>query len=115
MNPSPSLLPSGFETLEPFVDFWATDTSAKRAQRRDSSTEEQRQQFYNAIISLAPTALDQLDAKPISEWDDSEKRLMQLVLSFGHIAMAVELQKDAEAEHVKWRPFMHITTTPADR
>lgn len=114
MNHSPSLLPAGFENLTPFVEYWAAETSAARASRRDTSTEEQRQSFYDAIIDMAPIALDQLDKKPISEWGDSEKRLMHMVLSFGHIAMAVELQKDAEEEHVKWRPFMQITTTPAD-
>lgn len=110
-----SLLPTGFESLEPFVTFWAADTSAGRARCRDVSTEQQRQAFYNAIVTLAPKALEQLDAKPLSEWDDGEQRLMQLVLSFGHVAMAVELQKEQEAEHSRWRHFMQITTTPADR
>ncbi len=114
MNQS-SRLPAGFEALEPFAEFWAADTAAKRAHCRDISNEASRQAFYDAAVTLVPLALEQLDRKPLAELSDSEQRLMRLVLSFGHVAMAVELQGNEEAEHARWRPFMQITTTPADR
>jgi hypothetical protein len=41
--------------------------------------------------------------------------LMRLVLSFGHVAMAVELQRGEESEHAKSRAFMRITAAPADQ
>ncbi len=110
-----SLLPGGFETLEPFAEFWAADTAAKRAHCRDISNESSRQDFYDAAVRLIPLALEYLDTRPLAELGDSEQRLMRLVLSFGHVAMAVELQGSEEAEHAQWRPFMQITTTPADR
>jgi hypothetical protein len=110
-----SLLPAGFEALEPFTEFWVDDTAAKRAYCRDISNEASRQAFYNTAVTLVPLALEHLDAKSLADLSDSEQRLMQLVLSFGHVAMAVELQGSEEAEHAQWRPFMQITTTPADR
>jgi len=110
-----SLLPSGFEALEPFVEFWAADTSAKRAHCRDISDESLRQAFYDVVVTLAAQALEYLDAKSLPELSAQEQRLMQLVLSFAHVAMAIELQREEESEHARWRPFMQIITTPADR
>lgn len=108
-------LPSGFEALEPFVEFWAVDTSAKRAHCRDISDEASRQAFYDVVVTLADQALEYLDSKSLLKLNAHEQKLMQLVLSFGHVAMAVELQREEENEHARWRPFMQITTTPADR
>ncbi len=109
-----SLLPPGFETLAPFVAFWAVDSAAERAHCRDISSEESRAKFYNAISELAPKALAYLDEKPLTQLDDSEKRLLKLLLSFGHASMAVELQRDAEPLHAKNRPYMRITKATAD-
>jgi len=107
-------LPSGFEPLEPFVEFWAATSAAGRAHCRDVSQEPEREAFFDVAAPLAAQALDYLDQKPLAEHNDEEKRLMRLILSFGHVAMAVELQREEEGKHTKWRPFMRITTTPAD-
>ena len=58
-----SLLPGGFETLEPFAEFWAADTAAKRAHCRDISNESSRQDFYDAAVRLIPLALEYLVSK----------------------------------------------------
>lgn len=107
-------LPAGFEALQPFVEFWAADTAAARAHCRDISDEAGRAAFYDAALPLIPKALEYLDAKPLSQHDDSEQRLMKLVLGFGHVAMAVELQRDEEPKHARFRPYMRITRAPAD-
>ena len=107
-------LPAGFETLQPFIEFWAVDTAAARARCRDLSSEAERNAFYDAALPLMPKVLDYLDGKPLAEHDAAEQRLMRLVLSFGHIAMAVELQREEEAKHAANRPFMRITRAPAD-
>ncbi len=107
-------LPTGFEALAPFVEFWAADTAAARAHCRDSSDEASRIAFYNATVDLVPKALAYLDTKPLNQFDDSEQRLMKLVLSFGHVAMAVELQREEESKHATYRPHMRITRAPAD-
>ena len=109
-----SLLPAGFEALTPFVEFWAADSAAERAHCRDSSDEASRTDFYNAISELAPKALAYLDEKALNQLDKSEKHLMKLLLSFAHVSMAVELQRDAEPLHAKNRPHMRITKATAD-
>ena len=115
MSASETPLPAGFEALAPFAAFWAADTAAGRAHCRDISDEATRVAFYNAAIDLVPKALAYLDAKPLSEFDESEQRLMRLLLSFAHVSMAVELQREEEPKHARFRPFMRITRAPADR
>lgn len=115
MNATNTSLPAGFESLVPFVAFWAADTAAARAHCRDSSDEASRVAFYNAANDLVPKALAYLDTKPLSQFDESEQRLMRLVLSFGHVAMAVELQREEESRHARYRPYMRITRAPADQ
>lgn len=109
-----SLLPVGFEELEPFVAFWAVGTTAARANCRDTSDEASREAFYHTASVLAPKALEYLDQKSLDELNEGEQRLMQIVLSFAHVAMAVELQREEEDEHAKWRPFMRITRSTGD-
>jgi hypothetical protein len=108
-------LPIEFEALAPFVEFWAVDTASERAHCRDISDEASRVGFYNAAIDLVPKALAHLDAKPLNQFDASEQRLMKLVLSFGHVALAVELQREEEPKHARSRPYMRITKAPADQ
>ena len=114
MSTRDMLLPSGFETLTPFVEFWAADTAAARAHCRDVSDEASRVEFYDAAAALVPKALDYLDTKPLSEFDESERRLMKLLLSFAHVSMAVELQREEEHKHAQNRPYLRITKAPAD-
>jgi hypothetical protein len=108
-------LPAGFEALTPFVRFWAVDTAAERARCRDLADEASRGEFYRVAGELAPKALDYLDAKPFVEFDERERRLMKLVLSFAHVSMAVELQREQEPQHAKDRPYLRITRATADQ
>jgi len=107
-------LPAGFDALEPFVETWAISGTAARAQRRNESSPEERIAFYEAFKDLAERALTQLDEKPLERLDDQERRLRDLLLSFAHVALAVELQGDAEPEHAKLRQELRITHAPAD-
>ena len=107
-------LPEGFEALSPFVDLWAANSAAERADRRQRSDEESRQSFYAAASPLVPAALDHLDSKPLSALNDSEQRLMLLLLSYAHLAMAVELHKEEEPNHARDRHYLRITRAPAD-
>jgi hypothetical protein len=115
MSGQSSLLPAGFEALAPFVEFWAADTAAGRAHCRQVSDEAGRAAFYNAASELVPKALALLDEKPLDQFDESEQRLMRLVLSFAHVAMAVELQREEEPNHARNRPYLRITRAPADQ
>lgn len=109
-----SLLPPGFEPLEPFVESWAVAGAANRAQRRLESSESERVAFFNAAKELAPTALAHLDRKPLNEFDEQEQRLMNLLLSLCHVAQAVEIQGDDEPRHALGRQYMKITVASAD-
>ena len=109
------LLPAGYESLEPFVAYWAVEGTANRDRRRGDSTPRQRQAFFEAARGLVPRALQELDRKPLRQHDEREHRLMNLLLSFAHVTMAVEMLGDAEARHAEFRKVMPITHSPADQ
>lgn len=107
-------LPAGFAALEPFVAQWAIPGSAARAAARGSSTPEQREAFFAAAQPLAGAAFERLDAKTLSELDEAEVRLLDLMMSLGHVSLAVEIQGTDEAAHAIWRERMRVTNAPAD-
>jgi hypothetical protein len=109
-----SQLPAGFEALEPFVATWAIEGANNRANARVSSTPAEREAFVEAARPLLMPALAQLDKKPLNEFDAAEKRLMTLMLSLAHAAMAVEVQGDDEPRHAQASRHMTITRAPAD-
>lgn len=107
-------LPAGFETLEPFVERFAISGTANRAQRRSDSTAEERAAFHAAAKDLVAPALDLLDKKPLASLDEKERRLLDMALTFAHIALAVEVQGPDEERHASLRRYMRITRSPAD-
>lgn len=107
-------LPAGFEALEPFVERFAASTTAGRAASRSTSTDAERQAFFQAAKDLVPAALDYLDTKALDQFDESEQRLMNVALTFAHVALAVEVQGPDEARHTELRQHMRITRSPAD-
>lgn len=109
-----ALLPAGFETLEPFVARFAVAGTANRAQLRGKISVQEREAFHAAAKDLIGPALDLLDRKPLAGLDASETRLLNLALSFGHIALAVEVQGPDEDSHASLRQYMRITRSPAD-
>ena len=70
--------------------------------------------FYEAARELIGPALDLLDKKPVDALDEAETRLLNLCLSFAHIALAVEIQGPDEERHAQMRKYMRITRSPAD-
>lgn len=109
-----SALPAGFEALEPFAARWALHGSNARAALRGQSSEAERHAFYDAAMPLSARALDHLDSRPWGQFDPAEERLMNLMLSFAHISIAVEIQKEDEQGHAALRAHMPITRAPAD-
>jgi len=109
-----NLLPAGYDVLEPFVAQWAVSGTATRARCRDESTPAQRTAFYEIAKGLVPQALEQLDAKGLAALDDKEQRLLDLLCSFAHVTLAVEMLGDAEPRHAQFRKEMRITRSPAD-
>lgn len=109
-----SLLPEGYGALEPFAADWALPTAAERAAKRGNAAPEQRKAFYDAALPLAGAALTGLDAKPLEALNVQEQRLLNVLLTFAHVSLAVEVQGEAEAQHAVWRSRMQITRAPAD-
>ncbi len=114
MSVASSLLPPGFEVLEPFAGTWAVAGSNNRAQRRQESTEAERAAFYNVAKDKLADALAYLDKKPLDRFDEKEQRLMNLILCLAHVAMATEVQRDHESSHARVRRYLAITKSPAD-
>lgn len=108
-------LPQGFTDLEGFVDYWAADTTPARARLRDESSAEDKEAFFHAILPQVDEALALLDAKPLAELDQAETNLLNMLLSFAHVSLAVEIHgARSEGRHVRYRQYMKITRSPAD-
>jgi hypothetical protein len=114
MSKVDTCLPPGFEALEPFVERWAVAGASRRAELRRASSPEEREAFYAATKALATAALATLDAKPFDRFDEKEQQLMNLMLAFAHVAVAVEVQRDQESGHAEASRHMKITRASAD-
>jgi len=108
------LLPPGYARLEPFVADWALPTTFARAAKRGNSTPQERQAFYDAVQPLAAEAMAGIESKPLEDLTEAENRLLNLLLTFAHISLAVEIHGKAEQEHSRWRQRMVITRSAAD-
>lgn len=102
-------LPEGFEALEPFVCQWAIATMPGRDAMRARASAGERQAFYHAASRLLEPALDHLDRIALSSLNDNDERLMEIMLSLAHVALAEEVQREAEPEHSRLRSFMPFT------
>ena len=107
-----ALLPPGYEALEPFVAQWAVKGMEARDAARGASKPEEREALFAAAKDFVPQALAELDRKPVSQLDDRERRLLNLLLSLTHVTLAVEMMTDGEARHAQFRKVMRITRTP---
>lgn len=107
-------LPSGYEDLEPFAERWAVPGTAARDALRGASTAEERAALYAAVKDRVPAVLAELDRKPLAELDEREQRLLNLLLSFAQVTLAVEMMGAAESSHAEFRKVMRITRSPAD-
>jgi len=112
---SAAVLPASYAALEPFVRYWALPTSAARSIARSRSTAAERRAFYDAALPVAAEALAALDARPLAELGSAERRLLDLLLSFAHVSLAVEVHGSNEEWHSHWRDRMVVTGAPADR
>ncbi|MET0240622.1 MAG: hypothetical protein ABW184_12080 [Sphingobium sp.] len=109
-----TLLPTEFAALEPFAVQWDGETAAARASLRDMADAVMATAFHAAVQPLVNPALAFLDATPLAEHDDQQRRLLRLLLAFAHVAMAVEVQQEDEPDHARLRKHMRITSAPAD-
>ncbi|CAN5690040.1 hypothetical protein BH20ACI3_BH20ACI3_08680 [soil metagenome] len=85
------LLPDQFRELNSFVETWALVTESERNARRRSSTMEEIQKFYNAILPRMDEIITHLNQYPLDSLPEDAKRLFYLALSFMEVSPAVEL------------------------
>ena len=109
-----SNLPEPFSDLESLVPEWSIDGSAARAAKRDSSSAAQHQELFTALNSRLSEALEYLDQTGLPNFTKADQNLMNLLLSYAHVSLAIEVQGEDEAKLAQWRPRMKLTLTPAD-
>jgi hypothetical protein len=109
-----ALLPVGFEPLTAFVPTWAIDGTAARAQQRLASLRAEREAFFVVARDHQRAALELLDRKPLGTHDEREQRLLNLMLSFAHVAVATEVQGPDEEKHRDASRHLIITRSVAD-
>jgi hypothetical protein len=108
------MLPPGFAALEPFVPQWSLSRTAERAARRSNSTTAEREFFFAAATPSLDAALDYLDERGLRSLSPEDERLMNLMLSLAHVALAVEIQGPDETRSAPWRDRMRIDRSTAD-
>lgn len=95
-------LPAGFQDLEPFVAYWAGETTDARLQARCAADMPEIRRFYDAMIDRAEAALTYLDPLPLDAMPDNAQRLMRLVLALSQVAVAVEIHGQPRAPNTPW-------------
>lgn len=115
MNAIDNALPAGFAALEPFVCSWAVEGANNRLLARLNSCESDRSNFFEAAKALLAPGLEYLDTKPFADFNDQDKRLMNLLLSLAHVALAVETQGSDEPMHAAGARYITITRAPSDQ
>jgi hypothetical protein len=115
----PSLLPAGFEPLEPFVADWALPDAVARMARRQASTIEELRRFYEAMLPLGVQALDHLRGFELGALPPESERLLKLMLSLAEVAPAVEWYGDPRVydgfpiERIRYRRLIPDTAAQA--
>jgi hypothetical protein len=84
-------LPGEFADLESFVRDWALPRESERNRKRISSSMEDLQGFYDAMLPRVAAAARYLDQFPLDKMPADASRLLHLCLSLMEISMAVEV------------------------
>lgn len=83
-------LPEQFADLERFID-WSLPKETERNHKRLTSTMEELQTFYDAMLLRIEPILDYLNQFPLNQMSDDAQRLMHLTFSLCEAAFAVEV------------------------
>jgi hypothetical protein len=90
---SAALLPAEFADLERFVAAWCLDSEPERYAKRLSSTMEEIQEFYDAVMPRAEAAIQYLEKFPLDDLPEDAWRLLKLLYSLIVMSFAVEIWK----------------------
>jgi hypothetical protein len=86
-----AFLPIEFSDLEPFAGKWCRATERERYAVRLSSTMEEMQAFYDAILPRVEQAIAHCDRFPLDDLPENAVHLLQLIYSFVNVSYPVEL------------------------
>jgi hypothetical protein len=86
-----TMLPAEFADLEPFAEKWSLATERERWDERLSSTMDELQSFYDAILPRCEAAMAYCDRFPLDDLPSDAANLLRMVYSFVLISFAVEL------------------------
>jgi hypothetical protein len=96
-NPeSSSVLPAPFVGLEPFVQ-WSLATEWERFMARESSSREELQMFYDAMMPRMAAIVEYLNRYPLDRMPDAAMRLLRMALSVVEVSIAIELYRQPNA------------------
>jgi hypothetical protein len=84
-------LPSEFAELEPFIAKWSLATERERWAERMTSSMDEMQAFYDAILPRVESAIGYCDRFPLDDMPDDALNLLRLVYSFVIVSFPVEL------------------------
>jgi hypothetical protein len=87
------MLPPEFSDLEPLVEDWCLDSEPERYAKRLSSTMEEIQEFYDAIMPRAEAAIVYLEKFPLDDLPADAFRLLKLLYSLILMSFPVEIWK----------------------
>ncbi len=88
-------LPAEFEALEPFIS-WSLERERHRTEKREDSTFEEVQEFYDAIFPRLEEIVTYLDRFPIDDMPEPAERLFHMTLSLVEVSNLVERYKSRD-------------------
>ena len=88
-----TLLPPEFADLEPLVEDWCLDSEPERYAKRLSSTMDEIQAFYDAVMPRAEAAMQYLEKLPLDDLPEDAQRLLKLLYSLILMSFPVEIWK----------------------
>jgi hypothetical protein len=86
-------LPEAYCALEVFAAAWALPNSDARLHKRMTTSMDDIQAFYDAMLPITEQALAHLDRFELSALPPAEMRLFHLVLAGAEAALAVEVYR----------------------
>jgi hypothetical protein len=98
-----TLLPADFADLERFAPTWCLATEPERWARRQATTLDAMQSFYDACFPRAEQAIEYCDRYELDDMPDDARRLLQLLHSLALVSYPVEV----------WRQQLPIDTGEA--
>ncbi|HTY56020.1 MAG TPA: hypothetical protein VMB26_12505 [Candidatus Binataceae bacterium] len=96
MESEKSVLPVSFFELEPLAH-WALATEQERMTARESSTWEELQTFYGAMMPRMTAIIEYLNRFPLNDMPADARRLLLMALSVVEVSIATELYRQPKS------------------